>query len=214
MNPIRSPYSLVLISIIFSVCLGSCRDKGDSKRNAERRAAQATQQTLPGDGDVPGKAPMATRSSNRPTTATKQSAEEIYEKNKDLIFSVPLAPEAAKDREDLWKALEYPEYGNLSFAQDDEAGRVLAKYETADDTTRLLFGWLVMERLCPPNRDIAMLGDGSRFAVVIRKAVAMICKTLGIIPDPIYGGRFFPGIEDLCPAYLRAHTPRKDPAKR
>jgi len=215
MDRIRSPYSLVLIPIIFSVCLWSCRDKEDVKGNAERRAAQATQQATSSDGDAPGKAPIATRSSSRPTTVTKQSREEIHAKNKELIFSITLAPEASKDREDLWKALEYPEHGNLSFAQEDEAGRVLAKYEAADDTTRLLFGWLVMQRLSPPdNRSIGMLGDGYRFANVNRKAVAMICKTLGISPDPTYDGRFFPGMDDRCPAYLRTHTQRKDPAKR
>jgi hypothetical protein len=212
---VHIPYPSVLASLVFLACLHSCRDKEDVKGNAERRAAQATQQAMSSDGDAPGKAPIATRSSSRPTTVTKQSREEIHAKNKELIFSITLAPGASKDREDVWKALEYPEHGTLSFAQEDDAVRVLAKYEAADDTTRLLFGWLVMQRLSPPdNRPIGMLGDGSRFAMVNRKAVAMICKTLGVIPDSAYDGRFFPGIEDLCPAYLRAHTSHSAPVKR
>jgi hypothetical protein len=134
-----------------------------------------------------------------------------FQSNTGFIL-MPLAPEASKDREDVWKALEYPERGNLSFAQEDEAGRVLSKYEAADDTTRLLFGWLVIQRHTPPNRIIEMLGDGYSYEVVNRKAVAMICKTLGAKPDRDSGE--LNDMDNLCRAYLQSHTPRKDPAKR
>jgi len=208
MIPVHIPCPSVLASLILLVCLGSCRDKHEEKGNTSQGSFPAKQASPTGDPDAPDKAPITTRSSSKPNSAAKESFEEIRAKDKELIFSVRLSVEASQDREHLWKAMEYPEHGTLSVEQCLEADRVLANYENSDDTTRLLFGWLAMERLFP-GRGFAMLGDGGGFAKVNRKAVGMICRTLGTEPNPDSEGMHLTGMKNLCRAYLRAHAEDK-----